>query len=999
MMNEDTAHDIGVNIDMAKNIMADKIYESDASALREQYTNALSHGCVAYHEKYGYIDDVYVDITFDHGERTVTIRDNGMGMSKDTFKNVFMYFGNSSVSKTENNKRSGMFGLGAISFFRIASSCIVESYHRETGQHYSFMTRGKNVTEILDGNKIMMGGEHNPDKGIIGDYGTSTKIYLKENVKIKELVEMVKVVGANYPARTLLHVLNSEGEQSIQTYQQEDQDEELELPAVHTFEDFVKLQCGEHSYRKALDNDFVEVYITDLPNVRYGESPCDAYLCRVPIKLALHSFNEYTFRTFVNIKQEKYMGIDDEGDETLLAIPMMNRDRAEQRADQWLDKQLVDEIIPVLAKENHFTTVDEFRNIPDNWMSKRYNMNNILDDETKEFIRELSRITVRTRTIEKGLSKAGKGDTSLWQVVQDYTHVFYHQTCHDDSFRSVVSYLESNGIPKHKICVIGETVFQRKKDDSGHQVLTDVTSLANTGKMLKNMMVHDFTGYDVQDLKDFKKRNALKAVRSSYSTTYDSGAKVWSPRRFSFSIPFTEDELQRVDMDASNVYWAGDYIKYADVRNTHLTDYPHKFSGINSKEIGIIVAKKYPKTVPNINELFEKVEEMIELGEVYLWDIDNSKKKLLEGEWWVNKTEGLDWDEWTADFEIKDTHKLHGNDNPEHDVSYTYSKFTFFDSEKHVALTTCDSKILRTCVHESGYSHHDAENPIIITGKNTWGDVQECRRRAGVVFAPSEWMDAVMIYFKLKHDKVVARMTDDRHKLDDLKNMPTWTTATDADWDHYYEDKQFNALVTSKISERYLKYPTVQTMTQWAREGDIDKFENVAWGFDEIYKTSSPEQVDSDELKGLEDHDRKQAEKEARSLLMELHPHQQVMADIIRCGLKKDDCIMIQDTYNNIRSDAEVLEIEEFRNNTKHTKAAYGGYQMFINIDKFERDVRSPSLEIDHWINFNDERISLRDDNTIVITTNNHVNNIIDNNHFYYKNQLYKKYDEWEWHL
>ena len=177
--------EIKINVPMIKELVSDKIYRSDASAFREQYVNALSHGVVAYYREYGYDENRRVHVHFDYGLRKVTITDNGMGMTKNIFSDNFMSFGFSTVGKDTNNTRSGLFGLGAISFFRIASSCIVESYHRETGQHYSFMTRGKNVTEILDGNKIMMGGEHNPDKGIIGDYGTSTKIYLKENVKKK----------------------------------------------------------------------------------------------------------------------------------------------------------------------------------------------------------------------------------------------------------------------------------------------------------------------------------------------------------------------------------------------------------------------------------------------------------------------------------------------------------------------------------------------------------------------------------------------------------------------------------------------------------------------------------------------------------------------------------------------------------------------------------------------------------------------------------------------
>lgn len=775
-MNEDTAHDIGVDIDMAKNIMADKIYESDASALREQYTNALSHGCVAYHEKYGYTDDVYVDITFDHGERTVTIRDNGMGMSKDTFKNVFMYFGNSTVSKKDNNKRSGMFGLGAISFFRIASSCIVESYHRETGQHYSFMTRGKNVTEILDGNKIMMGGEHNHDKNIIGDYGTMTKIFLKENVKIKELVNMVKVVGANYPARTLLHVVNSEGEQSIETYQQEDQDEEIEFPAIKTFEDFVKLECSnpakngeDYRYEKVLDDEHVEIYLTEKPVSHYGEG-CDAYLCRVPIKIELSKYNRYHFATYVNIKQEKYLGINDEGEDELLAIPMMNRDRVEQRADEWIDQHLIDTIIPELQTNNHFTTVQEFRDIDSTWMHTRYNMENIYDDDTKSFVQKMRRIRVRRRDLEHGLSKP-RDEHDLWEITKIHSHIFYHPTCHSDSFHSVAKFLLNMGIDRKEICVIGETVKQRGKYDNGEQkVSIDSDTWANGGKEQKGMVVHDFTGLGVIDIKEFKRAHTIKAVKPSYDRPeYDSGAKVWIPTGHGYSISFTEEDLRRKDVKSENVYWAGNYIKYNEIRSTRLVylEFPYRdtirVTGKHSEKYGLIVAKKYPKSVPKIDELFEHVEDLIDSGEIYIWDVKSDKKIFFEEDWNLEKDGKLSWHSYKDDNgDVRD-----------------YDDIKIFDSEKSTALTSNNSALIKRGFRSTRHSKINYFDRATTTSP--------CH---GIMFVPSKMVNAAILYFGLKHGKYLNNTKFNENELEDLKHFPKWATSDDVEWRSFYEEKR-----------------------------------------------------------------------------------------------------------------------------------------------------------------------------------------------------------------
>ena len=89
----ETNFEMKINVPMIKELVSDKIYRSDASAFREQYVNALSHGCVAYHQEYGYTDDVFVHVLFDYGARKVTITDNGMGMTKNIFSDNFMSFG------------------------------------------------------------------------------------------------------------------------------------------------------------------------------------------------------------------------------------------------------------------------------------------------------------------------------------------------------------------------------------------------------------------------------------------------------------------------------------------------------------------------------------------------------------------------------------------------------------------------------------------------------------------------------------------------------------------------------------------------------------------------------------------------------------------------------------------------------------------------------------------------------------------------------------------
>ena len=997
---------IGINEEMAKEIMSSGIYESDASALREQFTNALSHGCTAYHEKYGYTNDVYVDITIDHGERTVTIRDNGMGMDKHTFQTVFMFFGNSTVSKKDNNKRSGMFGLGAISFFRIASSCIVESFHRESGEHFTFMTRGTKITEVLDGNKEMLGGEHNPDKGIIGDYGTSTKIYLKENVRINQLVNMVKIVGSNYPVRTLLHVINSEGEQSIQNYQKHDQDEEVELPAIATFEDFVKKECGitatetPYKYTKILDDEHVEVYITSKPLNRRGEE-CDSYLCRVPMKIELKKFNDYKFVTYVNIKQEKYQGINDEGEEELLAIPMRNRDRAEQRADEWLDYHLVDKVIPVIQQDNHFTSVKQFRNIPNHWTHNRYNMESVYDEKTMAFVNSIKRISVRRRNIENGLSKP-RDEFSLWELIKKHEYIFYHPTCHLDSFLSVLGHLSTKDIERTDVCVVGETVKQRRRLPSGepeHQ-----QGFANHGKKLVNknypkhdILVHDFTGLDIIDIKEFKKKNKIKIAKSD-RPTYDSGAKVWLADSYGTSLSLTEAELERYEIPLENVYYAGDIISYSDIRNSRMvrlrggghydgSDKKTMITGKWRKKIGLIVAKKYPKSIPNISEMFDEVEELIKDGEVFIWNLESNEKQMLKGDWWIEPSDDkISWNQWNYSDE----------DFPEDDpVTRTYNKFNLFDSEKFVTLTLNNSAFLKRAFKERTHAYDGPDHLNYMT-TNTSG-------RKGIMFCPSKFVEKVALYFAQKHNQTIENTEINTHQMKELKSFPIWSTASDEEWNNFYEEKKWQATIREELSVKYLKYDTVQKMIQCAKDGDTVKFGKIKWKPKEIEEFKEEYTNAGD----VPDAQMKRAKEQCLDLLLRLHPNERIYHTILKCDVKNEDCVVFNNTTygDEIRSKRTIYAIEDKENLEKIFKKDSLDFQLFVKLKTFRKKAyRAREDETGNGnIQINVERyptfdtVTLDDENNVVIDYKQHINDSIDTSYLYYNNEFYKKYDEWDW--
>ena len=404
---------IDINEQLVKSIVSDRMYKSDASAFREQYVNALSHGCVAYHTEYGYTDDVYVHVLFDLGHRKVTITDNGMGMSERTFRENFMAFGRSTVDENTNNTRSGMWGLGAISFYRIATICIVESKDRKTGEHFAFMTRNTDESEFVSNRTL----EH---------FGTKTEIFLKESVKIETLIDMVRAIAVNYPVKTVIETINAEEEQSINSYHADIGDSYQEFTPIHTFEDYVK-ESTDSMYTKIHDDEELEVYLST-----QRREATNAFLCRIPIGMNYHTFGFYVF---ANIKQEKRMGIDDRGRERLIEIPKPDRDEITEESEEYFVKKIQDSIDTILYKID-VTSYDEFLKSDERWILSGYSVDDKLNPKTREFVSKL-RHMVKYRN-SSGIQKRS---SSILDLCASNENIFYHPTLNKSSHDSVSAYL------------------------------------------------------------------------------------------------------------------------------------------------------------------------------------------------------------------------------------------------------------------------------------------------------------------------------------------------------------------------------------------------------------------------------------------------------------------------------------------------------------------------------------------------------------------------------
>jgi hypothetical protein len=565
MINMSEKFEIKINVPMIKELVSDKIYRSDASAFREQYVNALSHGCVAYHQEYGYTDDVYVHVEFDYGLRKVTIKDNGMGMSKKIFEENFMSFGFSTVDKETNNTRSGMFGLGAISFFRIASACIVESWDRRTEERFTFMTRGTDESEMVSNCNLK-------------EYGTQTEIFLKEHVRIGTLVEMVQTIASNYPVKTILEITNSESEQTIATYKDTDNDTYEEYQPVPTFKEYVKKQT-EDRFVTLIDNDEMELYLSTV-----GGNRNSTYLCRIPIDISYST----GFTTYLNIKQEKIKGTDSKGRDKLQEVPKPDRDEVNEIATDYFSK-VIEKACDDMIHDIQITSFDEYQTSDKRWILNGYSIDDKLNYTTHEFVQQM-REPVRYRTVN-GIQKRHE---TLLTLFGQYKTIMFHPSLHKGTFDAIDKHLRE----------------QAKKQ----WIENNPDSESIISPPSEFVLVDNNCDQPLTDAKAFKKLHKVKSVITPGGRTSAKGLLVrdgsWNNYRLT-----NDDPEENKKKYPGGLYYADDWVSQHDIPNVYSeTTYIRRINEDN--KVGIIVAKKAAKLYPSITTFYDKIQKAAKDGKI-----------------------------------------------------------------------------------------------------------------------------------------------------------------------------------------------------------------------------------------------------------------------------------------------------------------------------------------------------------------------------------------------
>ena len=195
-MSNKKTHTFKTEVSQLLDLMIHALYSNQEIFLRELISNAsdaidrlrfeaLSDKKLASKITTG---EIYIDI--DEKKKTITIRDNGIGMNqKELIENIGTiansgtkkFLQNLDKNKTQDNNLIGQFGVGFYSSFIVAKEVVIESLKagddKENGVRWC--SEGK--------------GEYSIESTILNTYGTSVTLYLK--TEAKEFLQNYRLKG------------------------------------------------------------------------------------------------------------------------------------------------------------------------------------------------------------------------------------------------------------------------------------------------------------------------------------------------------------------------------------------------------------------------------------------------------------------------------------------------------------------------------------------------------------------------------------------------------------------------------------------------------------------------------------------------------------------------------------------------------------------------------------------------------------------------------------
>jgi len=302
--------------------IAKDLYKNSTSGLRELYNNS-ARACRITAKKYSDIDPE-ITVTLDEEQRSLVIEDNGIGISKDRFKQVLLELGTSdNLDETE----VGQFGMGFASYTTLSSVVIIDTRTREDDQYKMVAKDGMSFQPIGDCTKE--------------GFGTKLSMTLYPEVDIKSLAEIMDGLAKYSGVRTVLNLNNCDDipyrmRHGIQELLQETFQSEAEK--AHTKQDnLIRIDTEDFELVALVTGGHTS---SNYSHIHLLGTPIDSSI-RVPFSWWL-----------LNIKDERKFQ------------PMPDRDRMREESDKKLETSIL------IAIRKYFSSLD-IRNYSDWLKSER----------------------------------------------------------------------------------------------------------------------------------------------------------------------------------------------------------------------------------------------------------------------------------------------------------------------------------------------------------------------------------------------------------------------------------------------------------------------------------------------------------------------------------------------------------------------------------------------------------------------------------------------------
>jgi molecular chaperone HtpG len=170
------------------------LYNDTTVVLRELVQNSLDAIRLQWEDETSYVPDGEVKIAWDTNERTLTIDDNGTGMTQDVIDKHFLKVGSSLYQDDGFRKQHpafsaiSRFGIGVLSAFMISDEIEVTTSHPDDPQARTLSLRslhGKYLIKLLDKDA----GTLPPH---IASHGTRVVLRVRSSAELKDLVSILE---------------------------------------------------------------------------------------------------------------------------------------------------------------------------------------------------------------------------------------------------------------------------------------------------------------------------------------------------------------------------------------------------------------------------------------------------------------------------------------------------------------------------------------------------------------------------------------------------------------------------------------------------------------------------------------------------------------------------------------------------------------------------------------------------------------------------------------